>query len=389
MRASSVRIPLLAVSLLLLGVPISQAKPLTMYIVRAEMPVRPNGLAIDSEGRIWLTLQGSPPSLGMVNAAACARRSDCRPTEFPLPDADALPKLVAVDRHDKVWLTAYTGDSPGRVYKFDPDTERFDPPYETPGSDPYDIAVDSRGIVWFTDQNPGTVNSIHEGRVVEEYETPEESRINTLGAYGLAVDSDNAVWCACGKDLVRIFKSVTRAPGRTSFIRYPIPDAAIPHGVFAETPNRIWIMDQGSNRKHGRLIRFTRRLRVHRACTTCGGAPLAPSPLVDTFDDWPLPAFGKDGENAVIDPHWLVVRAGTLYFTGFAVGVVGTFDTRRETFGAYLLSPGRDDDDVVGGNTGAYDIAVDPNGRVWFTEVQAGAYSLSRVAAVRRLPLRD
>jgi streptogramin lyase len=362
MRASRVRILLLAVSFLLPGASIGHAGPdivALKYIVRAEMAVQPNGLAIDARRRIWLTLQGSPPSLGMVDATACAWRAECEPAEFPLPDEDAVPEFVTVDRHDKVWLTARR-DGGGRLYKFDSETETS-VTYATPGSKPYDIVVDRRGIVWFTDWSEGTVNSLHAGVVTEEYRTPAASlNWSHTGALGIAVDSSDAVWCACGTDLVRIWKTVTKIPaaGRQVDV-YPIPDASIPHGVVAETSTRIWIMDQGWNWKAGRLIRFT------RGCDRC----LVP---VDTFDGWPLPAFVEDGVGVIVDPHWLVLRTGTVHFTGFA-GVVGTFDTRRETFGPYVVSPGRD----VATTSGAYDIAIDPGGRVWFTEVNTPA--LSRV----------
>jgi len=144
----------------------SVAQPVALRtIVQAEMPARPNGLAVDAADRIWLALQGSPPSLGMVDARACAVSADCAPTEFAL-DEDATPRFVAVSRRDgSVWVTATVADG-GRVYRFDPATERLDR-YDTPGQDPYDIAVDSRGVVWFTDLAEGTINSIRAGRVRE------------------------------------------------------------------------------------------------------------------------------------------------------------------------------------------------------------------------------
>src|SRR6266545_1802639 len=117
---------LAATALVLSGAVTVAAQPLALRtIVQAEMPSRPNGLAVDAEDRIWLALQGNAPSLGMVDARACAVRADCAPTEFAL-DADAIPRFVAVSPRDgSVWVTAAGADG-GRVYRFDPITETFD-----------------------------------------------------------------------------------------------------------------------------------------------------------------------------------------------------------------------------------------------------------------------
>jgi streptogramin lyase len=356
MRALSACVLVLTAALALLGAAIADAGPFPLRsIIRAEMPVRPNGLAIDDEGRIWLTLQGSPPSLGLVRARACSVRGDCEPEEFELPDADATPRFVAVSpRDDTVWVTATVPDG-GRVYHFDPETETFET-YETAGGQPYDVAVDSHGVVWFTDLEQGTINSIRAGSVREEYRMPEGSFSSPgVGALGIAVDPDDAVWCACGTDLVRLSVGALHV----DVLVRPIPGAVKPHGVFAQDGNRIWVLDQHANR----LFRYDR------------GS--------DAFDDWQVPALVEDDVEIIVDPHWLVVRGATVYFTGFA-GVVGTFDTRREVFGGYVVSPGRE---AAGGATGAYDIALERSGRIWLTEVLE-PYALSRLAIARLAPPR-
>ncbi len=349
---------LLGALLLLSGVGTALGQAFALRrLVQAEMPARPQSLATDAFGQIWLTLQGDPPSIGVVDASACAEDSECEPRQFPLPDGSGTPRFVTVDRHGKVWVTA-SGEDGASILSFDQDTEEFEEfaiPAEI-AAEPHDIAVDSRGTVWFTDTGVGVISLDPErGAFVRQYVTPEASLgLGGIAALGISIDPGGGVWCTCGTDLVRLGWLARRGLIRGGIIRdvlvEPIPDGLKPHGVFAESASRAWVIDQHNPTLH----RYDR-----------GGR---------SFTSWPLP-----GAKFTIDPHWVVKRGRTLYFTGFG-GVLGTFDASRETFGAYVVSPSREPLNVA---TGAFDIAIDRAGRVWLTEINANA--LSRLA-VERLP---
>ena len=331
-------------------------------IVQAEMPARPNSLTVDTVGNIWLALQGDPPSLGRVDARACAEDLACDPEEFPLPDDTWIPQFVAVGRQGAIWLSATrNGSTEGIIYRFDPDTEEFEGfrvPTGILATDPGDLAVDAHGTVWFVDRTRGIWSLNPRTRDFRiEYETPEESRVtsNDLAALAITVGPDGAVWCTCGADLVRLKRGIVfgvdRIVGVTFLDVWPIPDAAKPHGLVAESANVVWLIDQHTSTLH----RFDRS----------GG---------ESFTSWQIPP--RPGGKGTVDPHWLATRGTTVYFTGY-VGVLGTFDTRRETFGQYVLSPS---------GTGPFDLAIDRVGRVWFTETSASSQSLSRLAVEARLP---
>jgi virginiamycin B lyase len=307
-----------------------------------------------------LTLQGDPPSIGVVDASDCADAlQNCEPREFPLPFDGVTPKFITVDSHGKIWFTAVDGEG-GLILSFDPETEVFNshPIPEQFGTEPHDIAVSSRGTIWFTDLGIGLISFNPEtGDFVEQYRTPEASLgEGRVAALGVSLDSSGGVWCTCGLDLVRIGLRVIRGL-RVVVIRevlvLPVPEALKPHGVFAENANVAWVLDQHTARLH----RFDR--------------------VRDAFDSWSLP-----GAKFIIDPHWLVKRGESVYFTGFA-GVLGRFDTARETFDAYVVSPSRAELQAA---TGAFDIAMDRAGRVWLTEINPE--TLSRLGVQRFPPPR-
>ncbi len=331
--------------------------PIPRRVVQIEMPESSGsgatGLAIDADGRIWVTLRGRG-SLAMVDGSSCAGpRPDCTVAEFPLTDPDARPILIAVGPDGNVWLTAVRSDANGLVYRFDPSTEEFTE-YEAPdregySSSPHDIVVDSRGIAWFTDLFLGTLTSINPtgGHVHTEYRTDGDAG-TWPPTRGVAVGANDVIWCACGTDLVRYHRTFEDPVVATLGI-HPIPDAGRPRGVIVDGA-LVWVLDQ-----NGVLYRFT--------------------PSAGTFDSWVVPPL--PGVEGTVDPHWLVKGGNAIAYTGF-VGVVGTFNVRSETFGPYVVSPSRDEP----GGSGAFDIAMDPAGRVWFTEASANA--LSRL--VFRLP---
>jgi streptogramin lyase len=335
------------------------------HIVQAEMPARPNSLAVDGAGDIWLALQGDPPSLGRVNARECAEDAACEPEQFLLPDDTWTPQFVAVGRNGRIWLSATRiadGAAQGMIYGFDPETAAFEGfPVPVPAvlaTEPGDIAVDSRGTVWFVDRALGIWSlNPRTGDFRIEYQTPEESLVTTnhLAGLGITVAPDNAVWCTCGADLVRLRRGfvigLDRIVGVTFLDVWPIPAAAKPHGIVAESSEVVWLIDQHTSTLH----RFDRT-------------------SAEPFTSWSIPP--RPGGKTTVDPHWLAWRGTTMYFTGF-VGVLGTFNTRRETFGPYLVSPS---------GTGPFDIAIDRVGRVWFTETSASSQSLSRVAVEELLP---
>ena len=321
---------------------------LLRQIIQTALPVAPknangvalgvNGLVIDSASRIWLTLRGRH-ALGMVNAGACATESNCTVTEFLLPNAAAIPKFAALDGQGDVWITATWQGGNGLIYKFDPDTETF-VEYLAPGEDPFDMAIDSRGVAWFTDFVGGTINSINTrtGLTQVEYQAPVGQPCR-----GIAVDANDVVWSTCGATLVRY----RRNPLVILEEVFSIPKGIKPFGVIADA-GLIWIVDQHATR----LYRF--------------------NDATDTFTNWVIPSLPQEdplgGGGTTVDPHWLAKKGDLIYYTGFT-GVLGNFNVKTQSFGSYLFSPSRTT------ASGAYDIATDRVGRVWFTEVTANKLS--------------
>jgi len=109
-------------------------------------PTEPGGLdgiRFDSSGALWFV---------ELTDNKVGRYVNGRFTEYPLPRPDVTPTNIAPDSHGRIWVTEQTGDA---IAILDPTKSGAaawqELPVPTPNSLPSGIAVDPAGNVWFTE----------------------------------------------------------------------------------------------------------------------------------------------------------------------------------------------------------------------------------------------
>ncbi len=113
---------------------------------------RPRGVAASPDGSIWVTLFGTHELARVDPVSQQIRR-------WPMPSGKgSSPWGLAVDRAGVVWVAEFLANS---IARFDPRTNRFTViPLPTPRSGVKALTVDSRGRVWFVGSTSGRLGVI-------------------------------------------------------------------------------------------------------------------------------------------------------------------------------------------------------------------------------------
>jgi virginiamycin B lyase len=137
----------------------------------------PYGIAIDTDGTVWATLQGAD-KLARISA-------DGQVTALDVPTRSSGLGDIAVDQSGAVWFLELRANKIGRFGegRF---TEFMIP---TPSAGPTALATAPDGSVWFTELSVGKLGRLRDGRIAE-------FRLPRAGArpFGVAVDAANNVW---------------------------------------------------------------------------------------------------------------------------------------------------------------------------------------------------
>jgi virginiamycin B lyase len=126
-----------------------QGQFLTFPLPRAG--VNPTNVAIDSQGRIWVTEQyGNAIAVYNVNAKTWK--------EYPIPNLSGQPSGIAIDTHDNVWFTEF---GPGKIGVLPAGSSTIvDFLIPTPRCGPEDITIAADGSVYFTEQYGNKIGQI-------------------------------------------------------------------------------------------------------------------------------------------------------------------------------------------------------------------------------------
>jgi virginiamycin B lyase len=137
----------------------------------------PYGIAVDTGGTVWTTLQGKD-KLARIS-------SDGQVTELDVPTHSSGLGDIVVDQSGAVWFLELRANKIGRFGegRF---TEFMIP---TPSAGPTALAAAPDGSVWFTELSAGRLGRLREGRVTEFRLPRADSR-----PFGVTVDMANNVW---------------------------------------------------------------------------------------------------------------------------------------------------------------------------------------------------
>lgn len=178
-------------------------------------------LAIASDGAVWFAESTS---------FSFTRLKDGQFRRHVPRQSMGAPYGVAVDSQGNAWGTL---QSANQIVKISPTGEMTDYEIPTRGSAPSDIAIDAAGRVWFLEFRSNKIGSFADGKFTE-YAVPGE----WSGLTGLAVAPDGAIWFG----MLRAQSLGRLRNGEFKFFRMP-RDTARPYTLAADAEGNIWYAD--------------------------------------------------------------------------------------------------------------------------------------------------
>jgi streptogramin lyase len=167
---------------------------------------------------------------------------------------DAIPRAIALDAGDiefggpgRAWVGTY---NELRFYRLDPGDGHVQVQVDI-GLHPYGAAIDSRGQLWATDVNTGTITSIDTGTLAVG---PVIKLTDWSGSYGIAVDGRDRVWV--GGYAQEGAARYNPADGSTLVVS--TPGLGVGRGIAADAAGYIWLAHSWltDGTRIGRLTRF-------------------------------------------------------------------------------------------------------------------------------------
>jgi virginiamycin B lyase len=183
--------------------------------------VRLGRLAVAPDGAVWFA---------DVTTASVTRLHDGIFMRHDVGSLGATPYGIAVDTGGTVWTTLQGADKLARI-STDGQVNALDVPTHSSGLG--DIAVDQSGAVWFLELRANKIGRFAEGRFTE-FMIPTPS----AGPTALAAAPDGSVWFT----ELSVGKLGRLRDGRVAELRLPRADAR-PFGVAVDTANNVWYTD--------------------------------------------------------------------------------------------------------------------------------------------------
>jgi len=208
-----------------------------------------HGLAFDSQGNVWLPLLNKTANMNDDEFDYIGRfdPNTSTLTEYKVPTPLSGPYEVGVDSKDNVWFTEIIANQIG---KLDPKTGKFSEyPIPTRNGAPRRFDIDSKDNIWFVEfvgNKLGMLDS--ETGQITEYEIPTPLSF----PYACSVDRNDIVWFSeiFGNRIGRF------DPKTKTFREYPIPSRL--SGIkkldftYGEDKQFVW----GGYRVGPRVVRF-------------------------------------------------------------------------------------------------------------------------------------
>ncbi|HEV2521856.1 MAG TPA: carboxypeptidase regulatory-like domain-containing protein [Candidatus Acidoferrales bacterium] len=214
----------------------------------------PHTPIVGKDGRLWMALDahGVPAKLVSVDPTTGALK------EYKWAEKEAGTHTVAVAPDGNLWMSSMS--SPDEFLGFDIETEKFKAFKHTlpekypddsegayqryagkPNGRTYAVAVDSKGMVWFTETNMGTIARLDpKTGETTEFKPPATPNMN-----GIIVDAQDNVWFSdfMGNKLGKL------EPKTKKFTMYQPPTAkARPYGlILDDKTGYIWYADFSGN----------------------------------------------------------------------------------------------------------------------------------------------
>jgi len=310
----------------------------------------PVAVVADSENRIWFT-EAAANLLAVLNPKTLELKEYRIPSTSELPNVDwdydpragkppeklvqnfsvGQPGNMAIAPNGAIWFVLQYGNS---VVRFEPDKEKFtELIVPTENARPYDVAVDSKGDVWFIEKNAGKLGYIN----VAKKKITEYSLGPSAGPMGIAVDAKDNVWIGdVNGNYIGKFD-----PQKKTLKRFDIMIRLAQPGQMRFDKNGMLWFCQVHAKQLGVLL------------------PGMPNPSVAE-----MPGFNATPQ--ALAP----ADDGLIWFVDSMMNRIGYFDSTNIDWNIF---------EIPTSNAQPMGMAIDANGDIWFTESGRRANSIAKL----------
>lgn len=188
----------------------------------------PNAIAVDGQGRVWFALQ-KETALGMLYPSNGTIKT------FPLPES-GNPGLetwgIAIDyARGLVWLTDHISNA---IWSFNVTSLAFTK-HAIPTNDsfPFQIALDSKGNVWFTESFAGKLGEFTSQGMMKEYAIPQNG--TGIDPSGLAIANETIWFTEPDSNVIGSFSNGSfKLYNTTGYIYSPV-------GIAVGSNGNLWV----------------------------------------------------------------------------------------------------------------------------------------------------
>lgn len=252
--------------------------------------------------------------------------------EFPVPDADSVPGVLAADNDGSIWFTEGGGgysrlaavplnNKIGRLRK-DGTIQQYSTP--TRESAPTSIHIGAEGHVWFTERSGNKIGElVPDTGTIVEHPLP----MPNSGTTGIAVDKEGRIWFA-SKASSKI-GYLDPSTGRIVEMETPTPGSE-PSTITVDGDDNIWF----DERAHDRIVIYQRQ--------------------TGKMGEYVVPTKGSRVVGLVPD------NRGSVFFLELGANKVGRLDIASGQVTEYSIPTAF---------SSPFKATLDGEGRLWFTEV--------------------
>lgn len=241
--------------------------------------------------------------------------------EWQVPWPSSRPRDPDVAADGRIW---FVGQADDYVAVFDPHSEAFRR-YDLPeGAGPHNVIVTDSQDIWYAGNRAAHLGHLDpESGDIEQIATPEE---RAPDPHTLVEDAEGRIWFTVqwGNQIGRF----DRDSGEIDLVAVS-RDRSRPYGIKLDDAGNAWVALFGTNH----LARVD----------------------ADTFELTEIELPREDAR-----PRRLVWAEAGVFYGDYAKGYLGHYDPATETFTEWPMPGGEE--------SGAYAMAADSEGRIWFVE---------------------
>ena len=299
----------------------------------------PNAIAVDSHGNAWFVIQ-KEGDLGVVYSSS----SLVHTFHIPAGKLGVESWGIAVDNsRNLVWFTDYADNG---IWSFNITTQQFTYYNVTYSASafPYQLVVDSKGNVWFTDSFANAIGELKTNGEQISFPLPSQlTNVSLSGPFGLT-EYNGTLWFTDPHASSIGSLSVSGTNNGYTFHVYNMTDmVSSPVGIAVDAQGNIWMTEHGPSL----VAEYNPLTGYFRAITS----------QVPVYFGTSLPYF------VYVDSN------GNVWFDEHTGNAIGRFSPLNNSLVEYLIPTKV----VADGNiSGALTMALSPSGTPWFTELFAG-----------------